>query len=130
MSSEKFYCFLINEIKSKCLNLLEIINNLNNLINCVVCSFARRQDNKALFRMKRNSVHFLSPLLSLSLFFSHSKKKKHRIKRERTVKAKKNARSSVPSLFWNELHKQNLTNKFFGNLYYINKILHKKSFSK
>ena len=33
--------------------------------------------------MKRNSVHFLSPLLSLSLFFPPSKKKRHRLKRER-----------------------------------------------
>ena len=39
--------------------------------------------------MKRNSVHFFSPLLSLSLFYSHSKKKRHRIKRDRAVKATK-----------------------------------------
>ena len=39
--------------------------------------------------MKRNSVHFLSPLLSISLFFSPSKKKRHRIKRERSVMATK-----------------------------------------
>ena len=35
--------------------------------------------------MNRNSRHFLSQLFSLSLLFSPSKKKMHRIKRERAV---------------------------------------------
>ena len=51
-------------------------------------------------KMKWNSVYFLSPLLSLSLFFSLPNKKRHRIKRERAVKAtNKNARNSISSFF-------------------------------
>ena len=45
-----------------------------------------------------NLNYLLSPLLFLSLFFSPSKKKRHRIKRERAVVATKNARSSVTSI--------------------------------
>ena len=44
--------------------------------------------------MKRNSVIFF---VVITLFFSPSKKNVHRIKRERAVKATKNARSSVSS---------------------------------
>ena len=48
-----------------------------------------------IYLMKRNSAHFLSPLLSLFLFFYPSKKKMHRIRRERGVMTTKNTRLGI-----------------------------------